>query len=261
MPGGAAGYVRSYIPRASKHLPRELALPGSWSRYLVPTCTSRLWEDEVPTAMAAPHSPIDDAKRAMRAERQAARAGNDPVAAGEGMTAHVLRDCPPGPGAVVSGFWPLGDEIDIRPLLLALHARGHPIVLPVTPKRGLPLTFRLWRPGDVLIAERFGTMRPAGEQRSPDFLLVPMLAVSTAQRRPASAGYGAGYHDPHIVAAVASLSPSAAPSPRRRCPRFRWGLPTCGSTLSRRSVSSSVVRASSTLTRAHDCACRDSATS
>src|SRR6202012_2291096 len=88
---GAARCVRSYIPRASKHLPRELALSGSWSRYPVPTCTSRLWEDEVPTAMAAPHSatPLDDAKRAMRAERMAARHGHDPRAAGEALTALV----------------------------------------------------------------------------------------------------------------------------------------------------------------------------
>ena len=55
--GGAARFDRQYIPWATKHLPRELALSGSWSRYLVPTCTSRLWEDDTPTAMAAPHSP------------------------------------------------------------------------------------------------------------------------------------------------------------------------------------------------------------
>jgi 5-formyltetrahydrofolate cyclo-ligase len=144
--------------------------------------------------MAAPHSfsPIDDAKRAMRAERLAARAGHDPKAAGEALTALVLRDCPPPPAAVVSGFWPLDGEIDIRPLLLALHARRHPIVLPVTPKRGLPLSFRLWHPGDPLVAERFGTLRPTGEERSPEFLLVPLLAFD---RRGGRLGYGAGYYD------------------------------------------------------------------
>lgn len=144
--------------------------------------------------MVAPHSfsPIDDAKRAMRAERMAARRGQDPKSAGAALMTLVLRDCPPPPAAVVSGFWPLDGEIDIRPLLLALHERGHSIVLPVTPKRGLPLSFRLWRPGDTLVAERFGTMRPTGEERSPDFLLVPLLAFD---RHGGRLGYGAGYYD------------------------------------------------------------------
>ncbi len=99
---------------------------------------------------------------------------------------------PPPEGAVVSGFWPLGGEIDIRPLLETLHPRGHTIVLPVTPRRGLPLSFRVWRPGDVLLPERFGTMSPIGEQRRPEFLLVPLLAFD---RRGGRLGYGAGYYD------------------------------------------------------------------
>jgi len=128
----------------------------------------------------------------MRAECLAARAGQDPVAAGEALTRLVLRDCPPPPGAVVSGFWPMDGEIDIRALLSALLARGHPVVLPVTPKRGLPLSFRLWRPGDPMVPERFGTLRPTGEERSPDFLLVPLL---TFDRHGGRLGYGAGYYD------------------------------------------------------------------
>jgi 5-formyltetrahydrofolate cyclo-ligase len=135
---------------------------------------------------------LDEAKRSARERALAAREGRDPVAAGAALAGHVLRACRFPPGAIVSGFWPIGDEIDIRPLLHALHERGHPIVLPVTPRRGNPLTFRLWRPGDALVAERFGTFRPIGEERVPDLLLVPLLAFDRHCRR---LGYGGGFYD------------------------------------------------------------------
>jgi len=143
--------------------------------------------------MVVPHLSPDlaEAKRAARASALDRRAGCDP-AVGIWLAENVLRDCPPPPGAVVAGFWPMGQEIDIRPLLESLHARGHEIVLPVTPKRGEPLNFRVWHPGDVLERERFGTMRPGGPERTPDFLLVPLLAFDRGGHR---IGYGAGYYD------------------------------------------------------------------
>ena len=144
--------------------------------------------------MAAPHTPseLDDAKRAARAHALALRAGCGPAVSGAALAERVLAECPPPDGAVVSGFWPIGEEIDIRPLLHALHARGHTIVLPVTPRRGNPLTFRTWQPGDVLEPERFGTFRPVGQAAVPDFLLVPLLAFD---RRGYRLGYGAGFYD------------------------------------------------------------------
>jgi 5-formyltetrahydrofolate cyclo-ligase len=144
--------------------------------------------------MAAPHIPDEliDAKRAVRLRMLAAREAWDPVAAGTALSAHVLREMPPPAGAVVSGFWPMGQEIDIRPLMLMLHQRGHAVVLPETPKRGNPLIFRLWYPGCAMIQERFGTSRPDSAVCTPDFLLVPLLAFD---RRGYRVGYGAGYYD------------------------------------------------------------------
>jgi 5-formyltetrahydrofolate cyclo-ligase len=135
---------------------------------------------------------LDSAKQAARQVAFARRHGLDPEVAGLALAGHVLRGCPPPPGAVVSGFWPLGEEIDIRPLLHALHDRGNCVALPVTPRRGQALTFRVWQPGDVLVAERFGTMRPIGDIVVPDVLLIPLLAFDAAGGR---LGYGGGFYD------------------------------------------------------------------
>jgi 5-formyltetrahydrofolate cyclo-ligase len=135
---------------------------------------------------------LDAAKRAMRETALARRHGLDPQAAGQALAGHLLRDCPLPTGSVVSGFWPMGEEIDLRPLLHALHAKGHTIALPVTPRRGEPLTFRGWQPGDALVPERFGTMRPIGEILMPDVLLVPLLAFDASGAR---LGYGGGFYD------------------------------------------------------------------
>ena len=148
--------------------------------------------------MAAPHcsSPLKAAKRAARAEALDRRAGCNP-ALGARLAEYILRDRPPPPGAVVAGFWPMHGEIDIRPLLIALVERGHRVVLPVTPGRGEILTFRRWQSGARLVAGRFGTQHPDGEEMRPDFLLVPLLAFDRAGRR---LGYGGGFYDRTLAA-------------------------------------------------------------
>jgi 5-formyltetrahydrofolate cyclo-ligase len=144
--------------------------------------------------MVAPHIlySIDDAKKALRAKAIAARVGHDPIKCGEALAAHAVRELQPSPGSIVAGFWPLDGEIDVRPLLHTLRHMGHQIVLPITPRRGEPLTFGLWSPGDTLISERFGTMRPIGAERVPQFVLVPLLAFD---RTGARLGYGGGFYD------------------------------------------------------------------
>ena len=178
--------------------------------------------------MAAPHStssPLlsSDAlssegliarKAALRARARVVRAGLDPAAAGAAVARHVLgagKFGAPFRGTVVAGFWPMRDEIDLRALWHGLHAAGCQVALPETPPRGEPLVFRPWFPGAAMVAERFGTLRPAGPPGAldaaetpergpwviPEVIYVPFLAFDASCHR---LGYGGGYYDRTLAA-------------------------------------------------------------
>jgi 5-formyltetrahydrofolate cyclo-ligase len=149
---------------------------------------------------------LDDEKREARIRALAARQGCDP-AWGEALGRHLLHTFPPPTGAIVSGFWPLDGEIDIRPLLHTLHERGHTIVLPETPSRGKPLIFRQWNPDSVMVKERFGTVRPDGPVLVPGYLLVPLLAFDRTGHR---LGYGGGYYDRTLAALPGAIAVGCA---------------------------------------------------
>ena len=97
-------------------------------------------------------------------------------------------------GAVVAGYWPLGDEIDPRPLMRSLAARGCRLALPVVVGPRQPLVFRAWAPGDALEAGGHGTSHPLAGAAAvrPSVVLTPLLAFD---RKGLRLGYGGGYYD------------------------------------------------------------------
>jgi 5-formyltetrahydrofolate cyclo-ligase len=141
-----------------------------------------------------------DAKQKLREQAKARRASahRDPQAAARHQCAlfvETFREVlARKPVPVVSGYWPMGDEFDVRPLMTRLSERGHMCALPVVMGRGRALVFRRWRPGDRLVAAGFGTCEPAEDaaETVPDIVLAPLLAFDDGGRR---LGYGGGYYD------------------------------------------------------------------
>jgi len=136
-------------------------------------------------------------KRTLRSAMLAWRAGLDEAerrAAADGLLATLRREKPIATPAVVSGFWPIKEEIDIRPLMVDLLNQGCQLALPVVQGKGLPLLFRAWRPGDALEAGVFGTLQPSARREvvEPDALIVPLLACDDDGWR---LGYGGGFYD------------------------------------------------------------------
>lgn len=141
-----------------------------------------------------PARSLAEEKKALRAASLARRSAAHSLAAGEAAAAHFLAAVPLPPNAVVSAYWPMGEELDPRPLMEALHAAGHGICLPVVVRRAAPLVFRAWTPETVLSPNVFGVSAPPPEAPvvRPDALLVPLLAFDADGWR---LGYGGGYYD------------------------------------------------------------------
>ncbi len=131
-------------------------------------------------------------RREASARRKAAHAAHPQ--AGVALAQHFRTAIQVPAGAAVSGFWPMGDEIDVKPLLSQLHAAGHPVGLPVVVGKGLPLVFRAWHPGLALVAGGFKTEvpPPSAPELVPQILIVPLLAFDSEGYR---LGYGGGFYD------------------------------------------------------------------
>ncbi len=140
---------------------------------------------------------IQAAKVALRTAmkvRRASLTAEHRRAAAAAIAAHGLAFAGLPPGAVISGFLSIGDELDTGPLLARLKAAGHRLCLPVMQGRDKPLLFRAWSLGDAMVTAVWGIREPTPDKPvlAPDFMLVPLLAADRAGHR---LGYGGGFYD------------------------------------------------------------------
>jgi 5-formyltetrahydrofolate cyclo-ligase len=101
------------------------------------------------------------------------------------------------PGEIVSGFFPIRSEVDIRPLMHRLKARGARLCLPIIQDKET-IVFRELVTGAPLIDTGFGTCGPGPDAAvlDPTLMLVPLAAFDRTGHR---IGYGAGYYDRAIA--------------------------------------------------------------
>nr|WP_314086258.1 5-formyltetrahydrofolate cyclo-ligase [uncultured Shinella sp.] len=135
-------------------------------------------------------------KADIRNERLALRDAMTPQARIEGslaMVEHAGDRLEFDPGTVISGFWPIRSEADIRPLMAHFRTRGARLCLPVVLDRET-IIFRELVVGAPVVKTGFGTTGPGEEAAvlDPDILLVPLSAFDRAGHR---IGYGAGHYD------------------------------------------------------------------
>jgi len=136
-------------------------------------------------------------KPALRAQALARR-GETSVEAAAAYAAHlaaeglalVMRMRP----GIVSAYFPLAGEPSTLPLLERLADTGVKTALPVTGRRGTPLVFRLWRPGEPTLQGKMAIEEPlsAAPEAAPDLLFVPLAGFDRSGHR---IGYGAGFYD------------------------------------------------------------------
>ena len=101
-------------------------------------------------------------------------------------------------GRIVSAYWPLRGEPDLREWLERAASRGGRYALPVVVEKKAPLVFRTWRRGEKLQRGVWNIPVPAaGEEVCPDVVIAPVVGYDRNAYR---LGYGGGYFDRTLAA-------------------------------------------------------------
>ena len=116
------------------------------------------------------------------------RAAQSTAIAGE-----LDREIPARVGTIVSAYWPIRGEPDLRSWMQSACERGLRIALPVAVAPRQPLQFREWRPDATMARGLWNIPHPAGgAELVPTVMLAPVVGYDRARYR---LGYGGGFFD------------------------------------------------------------------
>jgi 5-formyltetrahydrofolate cyclo-ligase len=150
-------------------------------------------------------SPRVDAQQALdvarwrKAERErliAARLALPPkyrIGQTDAIAQHLDRLLPQPSAVIISVYWPIRAEPDLRRWMKIKWEQGFRIALPVAIALRQPLVFRDWRPGSKLSRGLWKIPYPAdGGEVVPTVILAPLVGFDAACYR---LGYGGGFFD------------------------------------------------------------------
>ncbi len=178
-------------------------------RYASPPCMAGEMAPDYFDPMGTDPEQARDVARWRRAERLRLRAERQAIsvedrrAACAAMYGHLrdlLDDRFGGArGRVLSAYWPIKGEPDLRLLMADLHAAGVIVALPVVEVKAAPLTFRRWTPETRMMRADWNipVPPPDADRLTPDIALAPVVGWDAAGFR---LGYGGGYFDRTLAA-------------------------------------------------------------
>lgn len=178
-------------------------------KYASPPCMAHEIDPSYSDPLGVDPDQARDVARWRKAERARLRAERQTLsvaereAVGQALAAHlrnVLRDrFDDGQNRVLSLYWPIKGEPDLRPLMAELHGAGVTIALPLVETKAAPLVFRRWTPETKMVRGDWNIPVPPPDAPAvdPDIVLAPLVGWDGAGYR---LGYGGGYFDRTLAA-------------------------------------------------------------
>jgi len=114
-----------------------------------------------------------------------------------GHFATFLKDRP---AATIGFYWPIQNEIDLRPVITAHVKSGGKAALPVVPGKDQAMIFHDWTPDTEMVPGFARIPEPANSKEvAVNVLLAPLVGFDPAGYR---LGYGGGFFDRTLAAAT-----------------------------------------------------------